>query len=53
LIFDFFKELENVEYFNKVKFRKNVLYWPNGQDIAPDTVYLDKVKINDFELIQG
>ena len=37
----FFKQLKNKEYFNSVKPSFNSIQWPNGQDLSPDTLYLD------------
>ena len=40
---DFFKELKDESYFKQVQVKNNVLCWPNEQDIAPETSYLDSV----------
>ena len=45
LDFGVFKELKDKNYFNKVKVCFGTVTWPNEQDICPDTLYLDSVKI--------
>ncbi|UWX58043.1 DUF2442 domain-containing protein [Chlorobaculum sp. MV4-Y] len=45
LEFGVFKELKNVQYFKSVKVVGGTVAWPNEQDICPDTLYLDSVKI--------
>ncbi|MFP4528766.1 MAG: DUF2442 domain-containing protein [Candidatus Kapaibacterium sp.] len=42
----FFKQLEDWEYFKKVRVSGDVVVWPNQQDIAPETLYLDSKRIN-------
>ncbi len=36
-----FKQLRNIEYFRQVKLNSeyDTITWPNGADIAPDTLY--------------
>lgn len=46
LDFGIFKELKDKNYFNQVRVSLNTIAWPNGQDICPDTVYLDSAKEN-------
>ena len=46
MISDFFRELEDFEYFKKVKLIDNTVSWPNEQDIAPETIYTDSKVIN-------
>ena len=41
LEFGVFKELQSNVYFNQVKASGGSVYWPNEQDICPDTLYLD------------
>lgn len=43
---NYFKQLMNWDYFIKVKVKGEVVSWPNDQDIAPETLYLDSIKIN-------
>ena len=40
-----FKELKEVNYFNKVKVGNGSIYWPHEQDLCPDTLYLDSIKV--------
>ena len=44
LDFGVFKELNDKNYFNKVKVCHGSITWPNEQDICPDTLYLDSIK---------
>jgi hypothetical protein len=37
----FFKQLQNKNYFNTVKHFMDSIQWKNGQDLCPDTLYLD------------
>jgi hypothetical protein len=39
-----FKELKNIELFNAVKPFLGSIQWKNGQDLCPDTLYLDSEK---------
>jgi hypothetical protein len=41
LDFGVFKELKDINYFNKVKVEFGSIAWPHEQDICPDTLYLD------------
>ena len=41
IISDYFKQLRNWEYFKQVKVKGEVVSWPNEQDIAPETLYID------------
>ncbi|NTU53174.1 MAG: DUF2442 domain-containing protein [Chlorobiaceae bacterium] len=43
--FGVFKELKNVGYFKMAKVVGGTVAWPNEQDICPDTLYLDSVKV--------
>jgi hypothetical protein len=45
LDFGVFKELKDVNYFNRVKVGNGSIFWPHEQDLCPDTLYLDSVKI--------
>jgi len=33
-----FRELKDLDYFRQVGIRYGAITWPNGQDIAPETV---------------
>jgi hypothetical protein len=37
--------LQNPNYFKQVKVLDGTVTWPHEQDICPDTLYLDSVKI--------
>lgn len=41
LNFGVFKELKNIEYFRKVNRLGVSIAWPHGQDICPDTLFLE------------
>lgn len=41
LNFGVFKELKDPEYFNKVNRLGHSISWPHGQDICPDTLFLE------------
>ncbi len=41
LNFGVFKELKDLPYFKKVKPFMGTVAWPHGQDISPDTLYLE------------
>ena len=40
-----FKELKDINLFNKVKVSFDSIEWPNGIDIDPETLYEDSIKI--------
>lgn len=41
LNFGVFKELKDISYFLQVKPFMGTISWPHGQDICPDTLYID------------
>ncbi|MBU4305357.1 MAG: DUF2442 domain-containing protein [Candidatus Omnitrophica bacterium] len=41
LDFGVFKKLSNLSYFRQVKPFMGTISWPNGQDICPDTLYIE------------
>jgi len=41
----FFKQLKDKNYFNSVKPFMNSIQWKNGQDLCPDTLYLDSKEV--------
>lgn len=45
LDFGVFTELQDVQYFNQVRVVNGTVSWPHEQDICPDTLYLDSVKV--------
>lgn len=44
LDFGVFKELQDKHYFKQVKVFGGTVVWGNGQDICPDTLYIDSQK---------
>jgi hypothetical protein len=40
----FFKQLQNEDYFKKVKPFLGSVQWENGQDLCPDMLYLESKK---------
>ncbi len=42
---DIFKELKNKKYFTQATVLDGTVVWPHEQDICPDTLYLDSIKI--------
>ncbi|HEX73247.1 MAG TPA: DUF2442 domain-containing protein [Candidatus Hydrogenedentes bacterium] len=45
LDFGVFTELRNPDYFRQVRVALGTVAWPHEQDICPDTLYEDSVKI--------
>ena len=45
LDFGVFKELQDNLYFQRVSVKDGTVVWPHEQDICPDTLYLDSLKI--------
>ena len=45
LDFGVFKELKDINYFKKAKAWDGTVMWPHEQDICPDTLYLDSMKL--------
>jgi hypothetical protein len=45
LDFGVFRELRDKHYFKRAMVDNGTVVWPNEQDICPDTLYLDAVKI--------
>lgn len=40
----FFQELQDINYFKKVKVWNGTVQWPHEQDFAPETLYLESRK---------
>ena len=40
---DFFRQLEDVDYFAQVHVAGGTVTWPNGQDFDPGTVYAKSI----------
>lgn len=45
LDFGVFKELSDRQYFKRAAVIGGTVAWPHEQDICPDTLYLDSVKL--------
>ena len=45
LNFGVFQELQDDAYFRKASVLDGTVVWPHAQDICPDTLYLDSVKL--------
>jgi len=45
LTFGVFKELEDIRYFRRARAHHGTVVWPHEQDICPDTLYQDSVKL--------
>ncbi len=45
LDFGVFQELKDIDYFRNVRVAYGTVVWPHEQDICPDTVYIDSMKI--------
>lgn len=41
-----FRELQDINYFNRVGILFGAITWPNEQDIAPETLIAEMVAIN-------
>jgi len=46
-----FRELQDLRYFNSVRPVLGSIQWQNGQDLCPDTLYLDSVPVPAAELV--
>jgi Protein of unknown function (DUF2442) len=44
-----FKELSDIDYFKQVHVAFGTVQWPNEQDFAPETLYLDGIVIDGTE----
>lgn len=42
-----FTELKNLDYFKQARVAFGTVQWPNEQDIAPETLYIDGVAIDE------
>jgi len=40
----FFKELQDINYFRRVKVWNGTIQWPHEQDFAPETLYIESRK---------
>lgn len=44
---EFYKNLKDRKYFEKVKVMKNTVCWQNGEDIAPEDLYNNSIEIKE------
>lgn len=44
----FYTRLKNKKYFKNVKPRGDSIEWENGEDVAPENLYYDSIKIDEF-----
>lgn len=44
LNFGVFQEFRDKRYFERAKAVDGTVVWPHGQDICPDTLYLDSIR---------
>jgi len=42
-----FTELKNLDYFKQARVAFGTVQWPNEQDIAPETLYLDGIAVDE------
>ena len=47
--FGVFSEFQDVHYFRRARLEHGTVVWPNGQDICPDTLYLDSAKVTSMQ----
>ncbi|MCI8411630.1 MAG: DUF2442 domain-containing protein [Clostridia bacterium] len=45
LKYDFYKKLKNIEYFKLAKSAETTIEWPNGEDIDPNELYENSIKV--------
>ena len=46
LKFNFYKNLNDINYFNLVKSAETTIEWPNGEDIDPNDLYNNSIASN-------
>ena len=51
--FGVFREFRDVGYFSSARVAHGTVVWPHDQDICPDTLYEDSLKIPPFNAEQG
>ena len=44
-----FRELKNPQFFNSVRPFLGSIQWKNGQDLCPDTLYLDSIPVQTIQ----
>ncbi|MFA7173400.1 MAG: DUF2442 domain-containing protein [Kiritimatiellia bacterium] len=45
LNFGVFSELKDIHYFSQARVQHGTVTWPHEQDICPDTLYCDSIKV--------
>jgi hypothetical protein len=45
-----FTELKNLDYFKQARVAFGTVQWPNEQDIAPETLYIEGVAIDELNV---
>lgn len=45
LVLDYYKNLNNIGYFKLAKSVQTTIEWPNGEDIDPNELYENSIKI--------
>jgi len=53
LKYEVFADLKNLSYFKQVKLAFGTVQWPNEQDIAPDTLFLEGTALDHPERSSG
>lgn len=46
LEFGVFTELKDLGYFKQARQLSGTVVWPHGQDICPDTLFLDSIRLD-------
>lgn len=46
LKYDFYKKLDKINYFKLAKSVETTIEWPDGEDIDPNELYSNSIKIN-------
>jgi len=44
--YEVFRELKDLDYFKQVRIAFGTVQWPHGQDISPETLYLEGVAMS-------
>ena len=45
---EYYKNLKERKYFEKVKPRGTTVEWENGEDVCPENLYYDSIDFKDF-----
>lgn len=46
---EFYNKLKNKKYFKNLKTRGDSVEWENGEDVSPENLYYDSVKLKEFQ----